>query len=324
MAYFSTADVDVADRADYWRHIMSEAVLPLDAVPSATDPAGGGFDGGIEFGDVGDLSVSTLNSVGQRVRRTRRLIAARDEGTYCLCLLVNGSIRLAHGDRREILTPGDVTVLDSSEEVQFEVTGQHKVIGLQLPRRHLAVPRKDVLSLIGSRLTTRSGAGAFLRPFLTELARQVHRAELTSTQRWERMAADLTGSLLLERLDKAGQESARPRRVLLSQIRRDIETRIGSPELSADDLAARHRITVRRLDGLFRAEGVGAGVEDWIRERRLERSRRSLLDKALDGLPVSLVASQCGFPNSVEFERLFTMRYGVSPGEYRRRRLNSI
>lgn len=56
----------------------------------------------------------------------------------------------------------------------------------------------------------------------------------------------------------------------------------------------------------------------WIRQRRLERCRRDLLDPALADLPVSAVAARWGLMNAAHFSRAFRAAYGLPPTEYRR------
>jgi AraC-like DNA-binding protein len=72
---------------------------------------------------------------------------------------------------------------------------------------------------------------------------------------------------------------------------------------------------VRYLYKLFETEPTG--VAGWIRERRLERCRRDLLDPALAERPVSAVAARWGLTNAAHFSRAFRAAYGLSPLAYR-------
>lgn len=56
----------------------------------------------------------------------------------------------------------------------------------------------------------------------------------------------------------------------------------------------------------------------WIRERRLERCRRDLLDPALAARPVGAVAARWGLVEPASFSRAFRAAYGLPPAAYRR------
>jgi AraC-like DNA-binding protein len=100
------------------------------------------------------------------------------------------------------------------------------------------------------------------------------------------------------------------------QTRAFIEEHLGDPDLTPPAVAAAHYVSVRYLHKLF--ETQEASVAEWIRQRRLERCRRDLLDSALSALPVNAIAARWGLLNAAHFSRAFRAAYGTAPGEYRR------
>jgi AraC-like DNA-binding protein len=80
-------------------------------------------------------------------------------------------------------------------------------------------------------------------------------------------------------------------------------------------IAAAHHVSVRYLHKLFETEQ--SGVAAWIRQRRLERCRRDLLDPALRTQPVSAIAARWGLTEPAHFSRLFRAAYGMPLVEYR-------
>jgi transcriptional regulator GlxA family with amidase domain len=109
-----------------------------------------------------------------------------------------------------------------------------------------------------------------------------------------------------------------PDRPLLANVLAFIEARLGDVRLSNREIAAAHHISLRLLHRLFQEQGTSPGR--WIRERRLERCRRDLLDPARSELPASTIAWSWGFASPAHFSRVFRAAYGHPPGEYRRRR----
>ena len=138
----------------------------------------------------------------------------------------------------------------------------------------------------------------------------------TCAARLSTAIVDLLTIALAARLDRG--RSVQPdtyQRTLLLRVHAFIERRLGDPRLSPGTVAAAHHISVRYLYKLFEQEPTG--VAGWIRQRRLERCRRDLLDPALRSRPVSAIAARWGMLNAAHFSRSFRAAYGVPPVEYR-------
>jgi transcriptional regulator GlxA family with amidase domain len=58
-------------------------------------------------------------------------------------------------------------------------------------------------------------------------------------------------------------------------------------------------------------------VAGLVRQRRLDRCRRDLLDPAPADRPVAAVAARWGFASLPHCHRLFRETYGLPPGEFR-------
>jgi len=130
-------------------------------------------------------------------------------------------------------------------------------------------------------------------------------------------ALDLLAVALAGRLDRLGEVPPdTSQRALVLRVHAFIEVQLGDPGLSPATIAAAHHISVRYLYKLF--EGEPTSVAGLIRERRLERCRRDLLDPSLRGVPVSTIAARWGLTNAAHFSRAFRAAYGASPVEYRR------
>lgn len=92
-----------------------------------------------------------------------------------------------------------------------------------------------------------------------------------------------------------------------------METRLDDPEPVAR-LARSAGVSVRRLEGLFRAE-LGMGPGAYQRELRLQAARRLVTDTRH---PLGEVALRAGFASQAAFSRAFRARYGQSPSRLRR------
>lgn len=102
---------------------------------------------------------------------------------------------------------------------------------------------------------------------------------------------------------------------LLADVYAYVDEHLGEPDLSPARIAAAQHVSLRRLHTLF--EGQDTTVSAWIRQRRLDRCRRDLLDPAQRSRPAHAIAARWGLPNAAHFTRLFKATYGLPPARYR-------
>ena len=93
-----------------------------------------------------------------------------------------------------------------------------------------------------------------------------------------------------------------------------IESRLGSRELGAEEVAQGLGVSRGPLFAAFQADG---GVRAYTMTRRLERARAALADLE-QAEPVGLIAERLGFADAPHLTRTFRARYGMTPGQYRR------
>jgi AraC-like DNA-binding protein len=128
---------------------------------------------------------------------------------------------------------------------------------------------------------------------------------------------DLLIVALAERLDRrAAIAPDTRRRALLASVQSFIDRRLADPELSPSKIAAANHISLRYLHKLFETQETT--VARWVRQRRLERCRRDLLDPALGHWSVSAIGARWGLMNATHFSRAFRAAYGMPPTAYRR------
>ncbi|MFF3214797.1 helix-turn-helix domain-containing protein [Streptomyces sp. NPDC002886] len=161
------------------------------------------------------------------------------------------------------------------------------------------------------------GMGAILARYLHSL--DVHGEECAPAEleQLRSIARDLTGACLTGGPGAEEEPSEEHRtRALLARIDTFIGHNLGDPELSPSVVAARHGLSLRRLQLLFRERGESVAAA--IRRRRLERCHEDLTDPERLAVPVHTVALRWGFTNASVFSRLFRETYGAGPRALRR------
>jgi AraC family transcriptional regulator len=89
-------------------------------------------------------------------------------------------------------------------------------------------------------------------------------------------------------------------------------------DLSLSALASEMDLTARQFAQAFRST-TGSTPDRWMRHQRVERAK-ILLRTTL--LPVSQIATACGFVSSEHFSRIFASIVGVTPATWRKHILN--
>jgi AraC-like DNA-binding protein len=314
----NTDDVPVAERFGYFREAFLSELTPAEV--SCDRPTD--FSGRIRSADLGLvtlLTLSTRNTGHGEVRRSPKMIRRSDPQAYRLTLNQRGTSVVSHNDRHSELSPGDLTLIDTSRPYEWRGSGSDDTLVVRFPRELLPLPGATVHKLVGGRISGRTGIGALLSAFITRAAHDIDGYRPAETLSVSTTLLNLLGGLLAHELEA---HTALPpesqRQVLYQRIQSFIQHRLGDPALSPKTIAAAHHIAPRTLQRLF--QDHGSTVAGYIRTLRLNRCRNDLADPMLRDRPVHAVGARWGFSDAAHFTRVFRATYGLTPQEYRRNR----
>jgi AraC-like DNA-binding protein len=301
-------------RLDYFRHVLADTIVPFDVRIDAD----GDFRAQILTGRVGTVHVTRVSGPPVSAVRTPRLIRSSDPELFKIAVQIRGRTVFTQDDREAALAPGDFTLEDLSRPCRLtDRDDEHGVLAVIFPRTLLPLRRQELERLTSVAISGRDGLGAPISSLARHMARHLERYEPTEGGRLAAALMDLLIVALAERLERIPRLApATRRRALLASVQSFIDRRLGDPHLSPSAIAAAHHISLRYLHKLFETEE--ATVAGWIRQRRLERCRRDLLDPALADWSVAAIALRWGLTDPTHFSRVFRAAYGVPPTEYRR------
>ncbi|MCX4666383.1 helix-turn-helix domain-containing protein [Streptomyces sp. NBC_01381] len=311
-----TESIPVRERFGWWNELVGEAVMPV----SSRSPYASGFTGRAENVQLPHSSLGTFTYSPMSAWRSSVQIRRQDPEDYFLVLVGDGtSIRLEQGRGIACLEAGEMALFSTSHPLAVEFLDKGRSCQssqFRLPRTILPLANGRADRLLAEPLSTRSGSGALLVPYLKGLADAVRDCGPAELARIGAVGVDLAASLLAAHLGDADGLPAETRQAaLLARINAFIDHNLAEPELRPAAVAAHHHISVRTLHQLFRGEPESVGAT--IRRRRLERCRADLTDPALHRLPIGEIAARWGFRHPADFSRTFRNAYGVPPSEVR-------
>ncbi|WP_262107238.1 helix-turn-helix domain-containing protein [Arthrobacter sp. Marseille-P9274] len=296
---------------DEFAAVVRNSVMPL-AVKSQHR---GNFVGRLRSAGRGRVLCYEVMAPEHTVERTPELIkdcpAAQ---VYKLSLMLQGEGMILQDSREAVLRQGDLAIYDATRPYTFISSEGARTAIVMFPRDMIALPPEMVGQLTAVRFDRSQGLAASVSPFMSRLMTQLDQFARPGGSRLPHNIVDLLGTMLVSELDLAPEETSHGGR-LLRQVMSYIEDHLGDPDLKLSSIAAAHFISPRYLQALFQRHG--ATVSSWVRERRLERCHRDLVDPSLASRSVSELAAKWGFLEAAHFSRSYKKQFGVSPREAR-------
>ncbi len=318
----STRGIDSAAQFAYWREVVCDTFVGLDVHREGD----GAFFGEIARHTVGEeegVSVSFVDvasSPAQIVTRSPRQIRrARDDGWVAATLKLEGMGMGEQANNIAVLRPGDISIFDMTRPYRLRFGPRFRQLVLKMPRdRMLPILPHPSLWLAGC-LSRDTPLGGVIGRHLIAVASIVDTVDpallpALVDQLLHLMALGFTGATR----DFAGSGGT-VRQATVARAKRFLEYHLADPDLDAVRIAAALRISPGYLHQLFRETGTTVG--DFIKRRRLARSREDLANPALARVSVSEIATRWGFNDMPHFSRSFRALFGVPPRDYRMARV---
>jgi AraC-like DNA-binding protein len=314
MLLIDTATVPAPERLDFWSESSFDAYLPVQV----RSPAGEQFGARMWGYELGPLSLFRISAAPNTMMRSSRAIAACDPECLHLSVVLRGQVVAAQEGRTGVARIGDLISYETSHPVLFRADQPYESLVVRVPRRLLGPQEEQISRLTAVGFPGSEGVPRAAVAFFRTLVGGLENGTVTSADAHNTVdcVLDLIRALYAVPARESEPVRLRSRAEILLNIQSFIEANLGDPELDPEGIARSSFISTRYLHKLFEAEGTS--VCRWIRETRLERCRRDLLDPALADETVLSIASRWGLPGPQHFSRLFRSAYGCSPSELRR------
>jgi AraC-like DNA-binding protein len=299
-----------------WRGALGE-VFEVRATPSEISAFRGEIDVHASARYV--LSASRHSPVSL-VRRS----ASAAQERVAISLQLNGSATGLAGDRAVSADPGDVIFVDLSQSLTIRQSAQDGLVDeltLWTGRDRILPLVSDENALHGLVLKANSPGGAVIGAAMQTFAGLAPRTQLADFDAVAEGVVILAAKSIAPSLARTGGSWAPPPLASFVTIRRYIDRKLASPDLSANSIAAEFGLSRASLYRLFEPAG---GIAKYIRKVRLSRAYQEITAAEFSNRRIGFIAYQLGFKNVSAFSRLFHEVYGVTPGEARERARQTV
>lgn len=303
MAIWSTDTVKPSEGFAFWHDVVCQAVLNV-----ATEARPDSFRARISGHSFGPLRFASFDSTSHEIVRSPAHVTRAPADNYLISLQRQGRSLIEQGDRRFVLEPGEIAILDGQRPFRVGFPGPVSRAIAVVPRQTLDARAPWLRHAAIRKIDARS-------PF-ADLTRR-HLLQLAENERLEESEANLLTDNLCNLLALAsGRDAPSVPALQFEAILAACRQELANPDLSPALLAARFGISVRTLH--LRFEKSGQSFRRWVLENRLEACRKALRDPGQVGSTISEIAYRWGFNDLSHFTKSFRARFGMSPRDWRR------
>jgi hypothetical protein len=164
--------IAAGDRAEVWHDSCAQTFVGVDVRAVLEEPIGGS----VRAYDLGDLVVGEIDATGQGMARTQQLIDRADEQYLLLTLQTRGTGRVAQGDRRTLLRPGECAIFESHRPFELNFDAPFDVWVFGFPRHLVRLAEHERRQLEAQSVNCRTGLAGVASRALQDLA--LHSEEL--------------------------------------------------------------------------------------------------------------------------------------------------
>jgi AraC-like DNA-binding protein len=255
------------------------------------------------------------NSQMQVMRTPRHIALARTDDLFLIRQLA-GQLTLEQQDREVCLKPGYMTLLDPMLPYRGRFSPGSRLLILKLQRRELEARIGKAGEMVVRALRPGMPESGLASSFVALLPTYSHRLAPASQEMTRDQTFDMIAVSLGKTMEHGQRQLSSLRLLALQRVRAAIDSRLTDPALDARTVSAVAGVSVRYANAVLAR--LDTSVGRLIREKRLDRCRRSLGDPLQEHRTVGEIAYGCGFSDLTSFGRAFKKAYGVLPSDYRR------
>jgi len=249
-----------------------------------------------------------------QLRRDSAGIARDSRDQYALHLSLRGRVAVSQFGREQWIEPGSYTFFSASEPTLLSKTGGDETILFLMPREFVEQRVVDAERICVRPCVFGNGLQSLVFETACAFERNAWHMSDAEFQKSSHVMADLTLLALSDTADLlSGERSVRASN--LARVKRIVRQRLADPDLTLSCVAAEASLSLSYVHELFRHEGEGCTLREYLKNARLQRARELLELSSPRKMTITAICLESGFSNMSQFSTAFKNAFGVSPRE---------
>lgn len=306
---FSTEQLPPRDQFAAWR---ANIALMFDSTPpGGAEPAM--FPASSRSYIVGPLVIGQTHYPAQRYSRDAVKIERDKLDIFLLRLhLVGGHDAIGISGTVEARV-GDIDIIDMAQPFACDALPSSLIV-MAVPRVLMETSLPEARAMHGLVLHGDRALGALLADHIRALMKRLPEMTTGEADAVASAVMGMVAACLRPWHDSHPQTGQPQNGILLARVKRRIEDRLRTRDLTIDQLCAEFGLSRASLYRLFEPMG---GVKRYIRDRRLVGAFVALADSTQRHRSVGEIAFDWGFASEAHFGRIFRGAFGCTPGSAR-------
>lgn len=268
----------------------------------------GDFDARMQYRYFNDFRIVHCVCDPFKGSRSVQEISNTDKGYLSLLYVRKGAEHLCIDGKDVLLKHGDMVIWNSQSDISFNVLEPLDKVSILMPETALTSVFPCAADYTGIVVPKAVGVGATLGNHVNTLCNQLNNLCGESLSAMMRPTMEMVAATFSNFSEISPSTM---KHIALNRAKQYIINNLHEDDLSPSTIAASLNITPRYLHMLFQEEAVSVG--NWIKTRRIERSKDDLLRSLVTKESISGIAFRWGFNDASHFSRTFKQQTGLSP-----------
>ncbi|MEO5324613.1 AraC family transcriptional regulator [Mesorhizobium sp. CC13] len=304
-----TDELPPQDRLAVLREVYGRAILKAELAP--VDDAPVHMDMRVRLLPGVGIATGTASPIRVAVRKE-----AIDNDDVILLAALSGGSHMQIGSFEESIRPGCAMFVPGGREGANVTRPGFGYINLRFERKALQPLLGDVTRMLMRPIPINHGPMQLLISYATALQTLDEPLPGNMARMVSSHLLDLTALTLGAERDAEQVALGRGLRAArLAAIKADIAARTELRGLSAEAIAAQHKLSPRYVRKLFESEGLS--FTEFALGQKLKRAHRMLADPLRTQRSITDIAYEAGFNDLSYFNRAFRRRFDATPSEIR-------